>query len=120
MFYYWIVDSNTRNPQNILSYNIQYMDNSVHFFLKHGGEPHIFILRRLEKGEGGKEPPRKKTRPIQKKTKKTLQQTHTLTKLCKSALHDRLFDRDQGQVYMRYFHEAVVHSGLWLVFIPSV
>ena len=40
------------------------------FFLKHGGEPHIFILRRLEKGEGGKEPPRKKTRPIQKKTKK--------------------------------------------------
>ena len=52
------------------------------FFLKHGGEPHIFILRRLEKGEGGKEPPRKKTRPIQNKTKKTLQHTHTLTKVC--------------------------------------
>ena len=116
MFYYWIMDSDTRNPQNIVSYNIKYMDNSVHFFLKHGGEPHIFILRRLEKGEGGKEPPRKKTSPYTHK--KTTTDSHTDKSLCKSALHDRIFYRGQGQVYMRYCYEAVVHSGVWLVFIP--
>jgi hypothetical protein len=53
MFYYWIVDSNTRNPQNIVQYNIKYMDNSVRFFLKHGGELHIFIIRKYEKKKGG-------------------------------------------------------------------
>jgi hypothetical protein len=79
MFYYWIVDSNTRNPQNIISYNIKYMDNSVHFFSNL--ELHVFIIREDEKkGRGGKEPPTKEDQPIHKT-------------LCKSALHDRIFDK---------------------------
>jgi hypothetical protein len=61
------------------------MDNSVRFFLKHGGELHIFIIRKDEKkGRGGKEPPRKKTSPYTHThpKKKTLQKTHTETKVC--------------------------------------
>jgi hypothetical protein len=79
MFYYWIVDSNTRNPQNIVQYNIKYMDNSVRFFLKHGGELHIFIIRKYEKKrEGGSGAPHTHTHTHTQ----TLQQTHTVTKVC--------------------------------------
>lgn len=118
MFYYSIVDSNTRNPQNIVSYNIEYMDSSVQmFFFSQTRRAAYFYIKKMRKREVGKEPLQKQTRPIHKK--RTLQRTHTHKTLYKSALHNRLFDRGQGQVCMRYCYEAVVHSDVWLMSIPS-
>ena len=80
------------------------MDNSVHFFSNL--ELHVFIIREDEKkGRGVRSLPRKKTSPY--------------TKLCaKVPSMTEFLIRGQGHVYMRYCYEAVVHSGVWLVFIP--